>query len=46
VPEFYTPQPDERPGLATVDMGAAGTFTHASYQMSNTVQGFAHCVPN
>jgi len=46
VPEFYTPQPDERPGLATVDMGAAGTFTHASYQMSNTVQGFAHCIPN
>jgi hypothetical protein len=45
-PEFYTPQPDERPGLATVDMGAAGSFTHASYQMSNTVQEFAHCVPN
>ena len=46
VPEYYTPQPDERPGLATVDMGAAGTFTHASYQMLSTVQGFAHCVPN
>jgi len=42
-PEWYTPQPDERPTAITVKMGTAGTFTHTSYQPSSTLQDVMKC---
>ena len=46
-PDWYTPQPNERPTTVTVKMGSAGTFTHTSYFPTSTLQEFMRCpAPN
>jgi hypothetical protein len=42
-PEWYIPQPDERPTAITVKMGTTGTFTHNSYVPSWTLQDIMKC---
>lgn len=42
-PEWYTPQPNERPTSVTVKMGSAGTFTHTSYFPTSTLQPLTVC---
>jgi len=43
LPEWYTPQPGERPTAITVKMGTGDTFTHTSYQPGSTLQDVMRC---
>jgi hypothetical protein len=46
-PDWYTPQPNERPTTVSVKMGSAATFTHTSYLPYSTLQEFIRCpAPN
>jgi len=45
LPEWYTPQPNERPTAITVNMGTAGTFTHTSYFPTSSLQAVMRCEP-
>lgn len=46
-PDWYTPQPDERPTTVTVKMGSTGTFTHTSYYPTWSLQEIMRCpAPN